>query len=172
MKQFKVLSTAALALAVMFSFGCERETTISDTATTDTVVATGAEQPGTGLPGDISPIRAQMWIDDFTIGSELAPEGNIVAGRTGDDFAPGQTVYYAMETGDAPAGAAVRVVWYGPGERKINEETKTVTPRGYLNFRADTSGWEKGDYRVEAWVGDERVNTQQFNITDAARATS
>lgn len=63
------------------------------------------------------------------------------------------------------------MVWYGPGETKINEEQQTVaTGNKYLSFQADTSSWEKGDYRAEVWIGDEKVNTQQFQIVDAENA--
>jgi hypothetical protein len=175
MKIVKMAAIAALSTSLMLGFACKKQETgdVSDTSMTDTMVATGSEVPGTGGAGDVNPVEAQMWLDDFEIGSELAPEGNMVAGKTGDDFAPGQKVHYAMEVGDAPANSAVKVVWYGPGETKINEETKPVTPgQKYLNFTADTTGWAKGDYRVEAWIGDEKVNTQQINITDADKATS
>jgi hypothetical protein len=175
MKKIQWLTATALALVLMVAFGCKQkqEADVSDTSMTDTVVAIGEEVPGTGAPGDVNPVEAQMWLDDFEIGSELAPEGNMLAGKTGDDFAPGQKAYYAMEVGDAPADSSVKVVWYGPGETKINEESKTVTVgQKYMNFTADTKGWTKGDYRVEAWIGDEKVNTQQFNITDAGKANS
>jgi hypothetical protein len=136
--------------------------------------ATTQEQPGTESPSDVSPVNAQTWIDDVTIGSELGPDGAMVAGKTGDDFAPGQAVHVAMEVGDAPENAAVKVVWYGPNETMIGEETKPVTPgQKYLNFTAaDTASWAKGDYRAEVWVGDEKVNQQQFQIVDADKAAS
>lgn len=157
-------AVGALALA-----GCAREEPAEAPPTAETT-----EQPGTDAPSDVSPINAQTWIDDVTIGSELGPDGAMVAGRTGDDFAPGQPVHLAMEVGDAPADAAVKVVWIGPNETPVGEETKTVTPgQKYLNFSAtDTQSWAKGDYRAEVWVGDEKVNQQQFQIVDAAEAAS
>ena len=174
MKQWRLMLVMTLAITMM-AFGCAKQEhgDASDTSATDTLVATGSEVPGLDQPGDVNPMQAQMWLDDFEIGSELAPEGNLMAGKTGDDFAPGQKVYYAMEVGDAPANSSVKVVWYGPGETKINEESKNVTAgEKYMNFQADTTGWAKGDYRVEAWIGDEKVNSQQFNVTDADKATS
>jgi hypothetical protein len=79
-----------------------------------------------------------------------------------------------MEVGDAPATSPVKVVWYGPNETKIGEETKTVSSgQKYLNFTAtDTSSWAMGDYRAEVWVGDEKVNEQQFNIVEASDAAA
>jgi hypothetical protein len=58
---------------------------------------TTVEQPGMGSPSDVSPWVAQSWIDDVTIGSELAADGSMTTGRTGDDFAPGQPIHLAMD---------------------------------------------------------------------------
>ena len=35
---------------------------------------------------------------------------------------------------------------------------------------AATTSWAKGDYRAEVWIGDEKVNTQQFQIVDKSEA--
>lgn len=164
-----VFSTIAVLSGLIVINACAREEA-GEAPTT----ATTQEQPGVDNPADVSPVNAQTWLDDFTIGSELASEGQLVAGRTGDDFAPGQPVHIAMEVGDAPEGAAVKVVWYGPNETKVGEETKPVAAgQKYLNFSAqDTASWQKGDYRAEVWVGDEKVNQQQFQIVDADKAAS
>ena len=148
---------------------CGRDETAEPPATTTTV-----EQPGTASPSDVAPTTAQSWIDDVTIGSELAPDGSMVAGKTGDDFAPGQPIHLSMEVGDAPPNSAVKVVWSGPNETKIGEENKPVVAgQKYLTFSApSTSSWAKGDYRAEVWIGDEKVNTQQFQIVDPANAPS
>lgn len=162
MKQiFGVLAVSVLLVA------CGRDETAEPPATTTTV-----EQAGTSSPSDIAPTTAQSWLDDVTIGHELGADGSMVTGKTGDDFAPGQLIHIAIETGDAPPGAIVKLVWYGPNETKIGEENKPVVAgQKYLNFTAaDTASWAKGDYRAEIWVGDEKVNTQQFQIVDASEA--
>lgn len=165
----KLILILALVLVSIVAVGCGRDETAEPPATTTTV-----EQPGIDSPSDIAPTTAQSWIDDVTIGSELAPDGSMVAGRTGDDFAPGQPIHLSMEVGDAPPASIVKVVWYGPNETKINEEDKPVVAgQKYLNFTAqDTASWAKGDYRAEVWIGDEKVNTQQFQIVDADKAAS
>lgn len=158
-----LLSAVALSLTLI---ACGRDETAEAPATTTTV-----EQAGTSSPSDIAPTTAQSWLDDVTIGHELGADGSMKTGTGGDDFAPGQPVHLAIETGDAPPGAVVKIVWYGPNETKINEENKPVVAgQKYLNFTADTATWAKGDYRAEVWVGDEKVNTQQFQIVDAAGA--
>jgi len=136
------------------------------TATTEKEVAGVAE-----TPTDLSPMEAQARIDDVSIGHALGADGAIATDQTGDDFAPGQPAYIAMEVGDTPAGSAVKVAWFGPGETRVGEETKNVaTGQRYLNFKADTKGWALGDYRAEVWIGDEKVNTQQFQIVEAGQA--
>lgn len=158
-----------LAIAALVPIGCGRDETAEAPAETTTV-----EQAGTSSPSDIAPTTAQSWLDDVTIGSELGADGNMVAGKTGDDFAPGQPIHLAMEVGDAPPDSTVKVVWYGPGETKIGEENKpVVSGQKYLNFTAaDTASWAMGDYRAEVWIGDEKVNTQQFQIVEASKAAS
>jgi len=163
------MRSAWLILAVMISLvaiSCGRDETAEAPATTETF-----EQAGTASPSDVSPPVAQSWIDDVTIGHELTADGSMVAGKTGDDFAPGQAVKLTMEVGDAPPGSTVKIVWYGPGETKIGEDNKPVVAgQKYLPFNKATKGWAKGDYRAEVWIGDEKVNTQQFQIVDAPRA--
>lgn len=163
----KLASLFFLMLFVVALTGCGRDETAEPPATTTT-----AEQPGVSSPSDVAPTTAQSWIDDVTIGHELAADGSMVTGKGGDDFAPGQPIHLSMEVGDAPPNSAVKVVWYGPGETKINEENKpVVSGQKYLSFTAqDTASWAKGDYRAEVWIGDEKVNTQQFQIVDAAGA--
>ena len=164
----KILTILAMTMMVA-AIGCGRDETAEPPAATTTV-----EQPGVESPADVAPVTAQTWIDDVTIGSELAPDGSMVAGKTGDDFAPGQAVHLTMEVGDAPPASTVKVVWYGPNETKIGEENKPVVAgQKYLSFTAaDTASWAKGDYRAEVWIGDEKVNTQQFQIVDADKAAS
>jgi hypothetical protein len=165
----RVLGISILILVTMLGFACGK-----DESEEVPVATTTTEQPGIEGAADVAPLTAQTWIDDFTLGSELGADGSMVAGKTGDDFAPGQPVHLAMEVGDAPANSQVKVVWYGPNETKIGEETKPVVAgQKYLAFTAtDTASWAKGDYRAEVWVGDEKVNQQQFQIVDADKAAA
>jgi hypothetical protein len=163
----KTLLLMMILLAATMLAACGRDETAAPPAATTTV-----EQPGTASPADIAPTTAQSWIDDVTIGHELAPDGSMVTGKTGDDFAPGEPIHLTMEVGDAPPNSAVKVVWYGPNETKIGEENKPVVAgQKYLPFTAQNSAsWAKGDYRAEVWIGDEKVNTQQFQIVAPAGA--
>ena len=163
----------ALCLPLAIACGPNETAETDDSDRSDTATTTSEqEQPGTDQPGDLNPVEAQMAVDDVTIGHNMNPDGTIPADQQGDDFAPGETVHLSMEVGDTPAGSLVKVVWFGPGETRIGEETKTVNEGDkYLMFHsADTGSWAKGDYRAEVWIGDEKVNQQQLQIVDKEEA--
>jgi hypothetical protein len=174
MRRMSSVAAISAIASVLILTGCGREERVeAPTAAADTSErGTPQEQPGAGSAADTSPLNAQTWIDDVSIGTQVTADGSIPVDRVGDDFAPGQPVHVAMEVGDAPADAAVKVIWFGPNETRLGEETKRVMDgQKYLAFSArDTASWQKGDYRAEVWVGDEKVNTQQFNVTDASKA--
>lgn len=133
---------------------------------------TEQEIAGTSNPNDLSPVTAQKMIDDVTIGHKVETDGTIAAANQGDDFAPGDPIYIAMKVADAPATTKVKIAWYGPGDKKIDDQEKSV-PTGAKNLdfeKTNTKSWAKGDYRAEVWVGDEKVDTQHFNITDKSKA--
>ena len=161
-----------LVAVLPLALACKREGAERDDASDTAPEATPAEVAGVNDSPDLNPVEAETMIDDVTIGKQVAADGTIPAEAQGDDFAPGDDVHLAMDVGDAPAGSEVKVIWYGPGETKIGEESKAVaTGVATLSFAAaDTSSWAKGDYRAEVWIGDEKVNQQEFNIVDASEA--
>lgn len=159
------------ALAMVVTLGCKK----TEEATTGTEpVATAAsttEIPGTTSPNDLNPVQAQAFIDDVTIGHEVGPDGAIVTGKTGDDFAPGEMIHIAMKVKDAPANSAVKIVYNGKDNAKVGDDTKQV-PAGakFLAFEKSSKGWPKGDYTADVFIGDEKVNTQHFQVVDATKA--
>jgi hypothetical protein len=164
----------ALLMALPMAVACAPKEKAESDDKDDTASSTPVEQEKSGVnqPGDLNPVEAQTMVDDVTIGHSVAADGSIAADQQGDDFAPGDTVHVAMEVGDTPADSKIKVVWYGPGETRIGDETKTVKAGDhYIAFETkDTSSWAKGDYRAEVWIGDEKVNTQEFNIVDKDKA--
>lgn len=171
-----------LAMLLPLAVACNK----SDTATTgegaeppsDSAMQTPPAASTTEAAGinnsstDINPVSAQIAIDDVQLGHQLDAEGKIADGQSGSDYAPGDPVYLAMEVGDAPAGSAVKARWLGPNDTQLGEQNATITQgQKYLSFQqTDTGSWAKGDYSVEVWIGDEKVNTQHFNIVDRADA--
>ncbi|HYH47035.1 MAG TPA: hypothetical protein VEG34_15235 [Thermoanaerobaculia bacterium] len=170
----KKIAALLLPCGLVLGLACAREGAEVDSSDpSDTAVqATETELPGTDQPGDLNPVEAQIAVDDVTIGKQVGADGVIPAESQGDDFAPGETVHVTMNVGDTPAGSQVKVVWYGPNETKIGEETKSVEAgRAQLAFQStDTGSWQKGDYRAEVWIGDEKVNQQQFQVVDASES--
>lgn len=169
MKTSKLLALL-FALILPLSVACRtHEQAEVDDQDDTAATATEQEVPATDREGDLNPVEAQTMIDDVTIGKEVGADGMIATEDQGDDFAPGETVYLTMNVADAPAGSVVKVAWFGPGETRVGDQEKQVeTGSQYLTFEtADTASWQKGDYRAEVWIGDEKVNTQQFQIVDA-----
>jgi hypothetical protein len=168
----KKLTALVLPWGLVLGLACGKEPAEVDDQDDTAMQATETEIPGTNQPGDLNPIEAQTAVDDVTLGRQVGADGTIPAEAQGDDFAPGETVHLSMEVGDTPAGSAVKVVWFGPNETRIGDEEKTVEAgQTYLGFQsADTGTWQKGDYRAEVWIGDEKVNQQEFQIVDAADA--
>ncbi len=159
------------ALALVVSLGCKKtEEAVTGSEPTATAAST-QEIAGTKSPNDLNPIQAQSFIDDVTIGHEVGADGTIPTGKTGDDFAPSSMVYIAMKVKDAPATSAVKVVFNGKDNAKVGDETKQV-PAGakFLSFSKSTKGWPKGDYSADIYIGDEKVNTQHFQVVDAKNA--
>ena len=129
------------------------------------------EAAGVDHPSDLNPVEAEAMIDDVTIGHMTSGDNTIMPDRQGDDFAPGQPVFISVNVSDATAGSAMKVVYFGAGEAKVAEKEVAIYEGSkYVAVEADTTGWAKGDYRAEIWIGDEKVNTQHFNIVDAEKA--
>lgn len=130
------------------------------------------EKPGISRPGDVSPPVAQAMVDDVNIGVALASDGRVPADSSPDNFLPGEDIYLTMDVSDAPPGTAIKVVWIGPGDRQIATQAKTVSKGvSTLKFvKQDTQSWKPGDYRAEVWVGDEKVNTERFDIVSTRSA--
>jgi len=171
MRTPKLLSLLAIALLPLLG-ACKAHERAEYTAGGAPPQATEKEQAGTNQPNDLNPVSAQTYVDDVTLGHKVGSDGMIAAADQGDDFAPGDSIFLTMKVGDAPAGSEVKVVWYGPGEMKVKEESKQVNQGDtYLTFQAaNTGSWQKGDYRAEVWIGDEKVNQQQLQIVDQSEA--
>lgn len=111
-------------------------------------------------------LEAERWLDDFSIGGAVDPRGAIPAEAVRDRFAPGETVYVSMAVDDAPADAAVHVVFYDAGGQKVAEDEKKVPAQAlYLYFDSgDTANWPPGEYRVEIAVDGEVVDEQALTL--------
>jgi len=107
-------------------------------------------------------------LDNLTLGKKVSEDGTIRQDDQANKFAPGEPVYVAMQVGTAMAGAPVKVDWYDAREQKVGEDQKTVGKhQTQLNFQAqNAASWPAGDYRVDVFVGGQKVGSQQFTIAD------
>src|SRR4029079_11788382 len=128
-----------IAVISALAFACKKTDEVATGSGDTATAASTSEISGTSSPNDLNPVRAQSYIDDVTIGHEVAADGTIPAGKTGDNFVPGQKVNITMKLKDAPAGTAVKVVYFGPGEKQVGEETKQVKAgETFMVFTKDT----------------------------------
>lgn len=125
---------------------------------------TAAQQQTTTPAAEPTQLAVEMWLDDFELGA--GGQASAAAKPSDDAFKPGEPVQLSMSVQDAPQDVAVTTYWYGPEDRPLSYETKQVAPNAErLTFTHDnTHDWAPGTYRAEVWVGDEKVNEQQFQI--------
>ncbi len=126
----------------------------------------------TAGPGDPVALGAEGWLGDVSTGRAVDPRGAVPAESGAREFAPGEVIYVSMEVGDAPADAAVHVVFYDPAGDKVAEDEKKVPAEArYLYFDSgDTRHWEPGGYRVETSVGGEVVDEQELALVESPPA--
>ena len=163
MKNKTILMTFLAILTMGLLIACTPEEAEYATETTETATETALDEM------EMPDMTAEIWVDDPTLGSALNEEGRVAFGAGDNDFEVGDTIYYAMEIGDAPAGASVRVVWYGADDAQVHEETQQVQAgQDYMHFQApDTSAWTPGDYRVEVYANEQLAHEEDFNIEEA-----
>lgn len=114
---------------------------------------------------ETSELEATLAIDDISSGTELSPDGSIDTGNTTNEFSIGDTVFVAMEVGDATAGSTVEVVIYGPDGMEAASESKNIEAgQTYMNFQFGTDGWASGEYRGEVWYNNEMMDEFELEI--------
>jgi|CXWL01.1.fsa_nt_gi hypothetical protein len=130
------------------------------------------EKPGLDQPGDINPVVAQARVDDVALGRILNAQGGIDHENRGAAYAAGEVIWLSVGVGDSPAGSAIKAVWTGPNELRLDDQTKKVeVGMSHLTFNAPvTTAWALGDYRVDVLLGDENVATERFTIVPPEEA--
>jgi len=112
--------------------------------------------------------QAELWLDDLRLGGQVGPDGAVTPARAADDFAVGETVYVSMAVSEAPADAAVHVVYEDSAGATVAEDAKKVRAgASYLYFDSgDTRSWPAGSYQVVVDVGGEQVAALDFTLTE------
>ncbi|HUP42813.1 MAG TPA: hypothetical protein VM599_06335 [Thermoanaerobaculia bacterium] len=116
--------------------------------------------------GEAGGVEAERWLGGFTVGREVDPQGAISVDSLATEFSPGETIYVSMAIGDAPADAAVHVVFFDPQGGKVAEDEKKVPAEArFLYFDSgDTAHWLAGEYRVELSVDGEVVGEERVTL--------
>ena len=111
-------------------------------------------------------------VDDVTIGHKVDADGTIATADQGDDFAPGEPIHIVDEGRRRSRRLEGEGRLVRPGRDQDRRRGEDGHDRRQVpDFeQTKTASWPKGDYRAEIWIGDEKVNHQQFNITDKADA--
>lgn len=104
-------------------------------------------------------VTTEAWIDNVRVNGTTADSGQSA-------FAAGQPLDVTMSINGAPQGTVVTTYWYGPENRQLAYESRTVEPnQQQMTFtQENTHGWESGSYRTEVWIGDEKVEEERFDI--------
>ncbi len=136
------IAVGCLGLLVVVGVSCKSEPPPPPPTTTTTT---------TTLPGPVA-------VAAVTLGKEIDADKRVVAPM--EAFAPEDTVYASVETtGVGPA--QLRALWsFVKGEKtaKVDETTIEVEATGPAVQElhvSKPSGWPKGDYKVEIFLGDE-----------------
>jgi hypothetical protein len=171
-KLFPIVMVLILTLTLMT--GCRRDETITDTAYTDTATDTYTDtawtgtDPGTtgtsGIPGMGDTGPGSEWVSSVRLGKELNEEGGVPLGSASSSFRVGEPIHVAMEIDQRPPQGQVRVVWYGPTNQQIGEDSREVQANTIVNFRAPEQINQPGEYRVDVMADGALVKTERFTV--------
>ena len=101
----------------------------------------------TSAPTAASPSTTQdatSWVGEVKIGNDIYEKGQVTEGESEPQFVAGEPVHVVTQLNGAPDNTPVTVVWYGPKDQKVREETNWTregeTVVGFAAF--DTSTWK------------------------------
>lgn len=110
-------------------------------------------------------ISTETWVDDVRV-SGAADSGTGAASGSARGLTPGTQLQLSMSVEDAPQGTVVTTYWYGPENRQLAYESKTVEPqqREMKFSQENTHDWAAGTYHAEVWIGEDKVEEESFEI--------
>lgn len=162
MKQITLLVLFALAL------GCRRDAEAPAQADTAPATATTTAQASDASSTSVEEVIAvgeDKFFDKATVGEALEADGR--AKEKSGSIKRGKTLYSTVSAREVPGGLAARVAWFNPQDHKVFEETRPVPQdTKFVTFETkDTRQWTPGSYRVELWLGGDKVHEQTVQIT-------
>jgi hypothetical protein len=109
------------------------------------------------VPSTTTTMPAPVSVTAVTLGNAIGPDKKVVAAS--ETFGPKDTIYASVDT-MGTGHAKLRAVWtFVKGEKtaKVDETTVELDATGPTvnEFHVSKpSGWPKGDYRLEIFLGD------------------
>jgi hypothetical protein len=130
------------------------------------LLATSCGRDGANRMGASHDPSKPVQVENFSLGTRLGPNGGIATGAGEHAFSAGQLIYIAMELKNAPIGTQISVVWKGPGNTVLGQETKQVRPgQQFMNFAADSSSLPPAPkYQVEVLHNNKTLAQLEFEL--------
>jgi hypothetical protein len=109
-------------------------------------------------------MRTLPWVSDFRLGTKPDQTGRLTQFR--NEFSPDEPIYLSMQVNEVPRSTIVTSYWYGPSNLTLGYETQTISSgQSRLRFvRTDTREWQPGAYRVEVWIGNDKIGAKSFEL--------
>lgn len=153
---------------LLFAGACKKEIRTTDApagaTTTSGVSRPSAENAATKDVKVLLPLERPSFVSTVMVGTGVNSDGSMTNSATA--FAPGAPVWVSMKLNNPPKESVGQVVWLDAAGKRLASERKEVPPNApYLSFRSlDTSKWKPGQYKVEAWMGGDKVDEKPFAI--------
>lgn len=160
-----------IATLLALSLGACRGQSDADADLAEVDAAMG-EQSTTAAPAAAGPaapavpvVQAVQLVENaIAVGSALAPSGAVAAAKP--VYATSDTVYVSVPTAGRPAGAEVKIFWFGPSGTAVKEERKAVAAGAqFVNFslgRAD--GLVAGAFMAQVDVAGQPLGMADFTV--------
>ena len=143
----------ALAACVALSLGGCGKQDRAGTANTDRTAG-----------GDVATADS-LRVTDVELGKSVDTD-NDIKDET-DDFKARDTVFAVVHTSGAASNATLRARWTFQDGQVVDETTRTIAPNGEARTEVHIvkpSGFPKGKYHVEIYLGDKQVANEEFEV--------
>jgi len=166
--------TLCLILSTFLFVACRQEPALTETASETAPGSASTTTSGTPKPAPenaavkevdvLLSVNPPAFATNVMIGTAVNPDGSITTAVT--EFPRGAPIWVSMKLTNPPSGSMARVDWFDSKGKSLAAERKEALPNApYLTFRSvDTSSWKPGQYRVEAWMGGDKVDEKTFAI--------
>ena len=159
-----ILSTSLVATACRKEPGQAEGTAGASSTTTSDKSQPPVENAAKKDVKVLLPLEPPSFVTNVMIGTGVNSDGSMT--NSAAAFTQGAPVWVSMKLNNPPKESVGQVVWLDANGKRLASERKEVPPNApYLSFRSlDTSSWKPGQYKVEAWMGGDKVDEKPFAI--------